>query len=219
VRTGLFAKHVVIPVCDGDGCGEQFTELLADMRQQYQPEGPFEEFCVVQIAECMWKLRRATRAERGSVRDFVLWKGDPPNAYRGAQPHMMALASLEKAKEEIRTTGTLCPTAEYAVFSILGLEPIDENYTPTEPKIDDKFLPFLDWLSRMAHNCVDNWLSCGEEMIDDYHASKALPPELVMNQILRYEKAAQKKLDWALQRLLESQQRRQKAHAPASIQV
>ena len=31
VRTGLFAKHVVIPVCDGDRSGEQFDKLLADL--------------------------------------------------------------------------------------------------------------------------------------------------------------------------------------------
>lgn len=128
VRTGLFAKHVVIPVCDGDGCGKQFTELLADVQQEFRPEGAFEEFCVVQIAECMWKLRRATRAERGSVRDFLMWEQDPPNAYKGARPYLQALSTLEKAKEEIRTTGTLSPTSLDAVFSILGLTRSKKDY-------------------------------------------------------------------------------------------
>ena len=252
VRTGLFAKHVVIPVCDGDGCGEQFTELLADVRQEFRPEGAFEEFCVEQIAECMWKLRRATRAERGSVRNFIVWEHDPPNVYQGAQPYMRALSTLEKAKKEIRTTGTLSPTSldavlsilrltrseknysrldeaeeeiritgtlspasSAAVLSILGLTPSEKNDSLTEPKVDHRFLPFLDWASNMAHNCADGWLSCGEEMIDDYHAVHALPSELAMNQILRYEKAAQKKFDWALQKLLESQERRRKTKARA----
>ena len=66
VRTGLFAKHVVIPVCDGDRSGEQFPKLLADLQQEFHPEGPSEEFWVVQMAECMWRLRRATWAEKGS---------------------------------------------------------------------------------------------------------------------------------------------------------
>ena len=40
-----------------------------------------------------------------------------------------------------------------------------------------------------------------------------------MDQILRYDRALQKKFDWALQKLLESQQRRRKAQAPVSVQV
>lgn len=58
----------------------------------------------------------------------------------------------------------------------------------------------------------------GEQMVRDFLATKALLPEATMNLIQRYEKAAQKKIDWALQRLLESQDRRQKAQ-PASVQV
>jgi hypothetical protein len=50
-----------------------------------------------------------------------------------------------------------------------------------------------------------------EEKREDFIAIRALPPDAIMNKILRYEKAAQKKYDWALQRLLQSQQRRQKA--------
>lgn len=47
----------------------------------------------------------------------------------------------------------------------------------------------------------------------------ALPSDYVINDIFRYETAAQKKFDWALQKLLESQQRRQKAQAPVSVQL
>jgi hypothetical protein len=54
---------------------------------------------------------------------------------------------------------------------------------------------------------------------DDYHAARALPQEGDMDQILRYDRALQKKFDWALQKLLESQQRRRKAQAPVSVQV
>ncbi len=37
-----------------------------------------------------------------------------------------------------------------------------------------------------------------------------------MDQLLRYDKALQKKIDWA-QKLLESQQRRQKAQTPRGL--
>src|ERR1022692_3132186 len=68
VRTGLFAKHVVIPLCDGEGSEEQFRALFVDLREEFQPEGPLEEFYVGEIAKSMWRFRRATYAEKGSVR-------------------------------------------------------------------------------------------------------------------------------------------------------
>jgi hypothetical protein len=58
-----------------------------------------------------------------------------------------------------------------------------------------------------------------QRMRPDYDAARAFPQEEDMDQILRYDRALQNKFDWALQRLLESQQRRQKAQASASVQV
>jgi hypothetical protein len=49
-----------------------------------------------------------------------------------------------------------------------------------------------------------------ERIEDNYCGSHSLPPEAEMNKNLRCRKAAQKDLDWALQRLLEFQQRRKK---------
>src|ERR1035441_9491227 len=66
--TGLVAKHLVIPLCDGEGTEKQFARLLADLQQEFQPEGPLEEFYVGEMAKSMWRLRRATCAEKGSVR-------------------------------------------------------------------------------------------------------------------------------------------------------
>src|ERR1019366_4102489 len=68
VKAGLFAKHVVIPLCDGEGSEEQFARLLADLKQKFQPEDPLEEFYVEDLAKSMWRIRRATCAEKGSVR-------------------------------------------------------------------------------------------------------------------------------------------------------
>ena len=51
VKAGLFAKQVVIPLCDGEGSEEQFARLLAELQQEFQPEvllaswfGPFRRF-------------------------------------------------------------------------------------------------------------------------------------------------------------------------------
>jgi hypothetical protein len=69
---GLFAKHVVIPVCDGYKPERDFQSLLDSLHQDFQPVGFYEEWLVVKIAECMWRLRRATRCESGSVREATI---------------------------------------------------------------------------------------------------------------------------------------------------
>jgi hypothetical protein len=70
VTLGLFAKHVVIPICDGYRPEKEFQTLLDGLHQDFHPVGFYEEWLVVKIAECMWRLRRATRCESGSVRGF-----------------------------------------------------------------------------------------------------------------------------------------------------
>src|SRR5664280_3120023 len=83
LMTGLFAKHVVIPLCDGEGSEEQFARLLADLEQEFPPEGPLEELYVEKLAKSVWRFRRATCAEKGSVRRrkvpdiYFDWKTKP----------------------------------------------------------------------------------------------------------------------------------------------
>jgi hypothetical protein len=76
--SGLFAKHVVNPICDGAASENEFRKLLDDLTVEFQPVGTFEGWLVVQIAEGMWRLRRATRCENGSVRNAVIWEDYPP---------------------------------------------------------------------------------------------------------------------------------------------
>ena len=51
VTLGLFAKHVVIPVCDGYEPERDFHALLDGLHDEYQPIGFYEEWLVVKIAE------------------------------------------------------------------------------------------------------------------------------------------------------------------------
>jgi hypothetical protein len=66
---GLFAKHVVIPICDGLKAEKDFQLLLDGLHQEFEPVGFYEEWLVAKVAESMWRLRRATRCESGSVRE------------------------------------------------------------------------------------------------------------------------------------------------------
>ena len=74
VTLGLFAKHGVIPIYDGYKPEKAFQALLDGLHQDFRPVGFYEEWLLVKVAECMWRLRRATRCESGSVRQSAIWK-------------------------------------------------------------------------------------------------------------------------------------------------
>jgi hypothetical protein len=212
LRTGLFAKHVVIPVCDGDGSGEQFGKLLADLQKEFQPEGPSEEFWVVQIAECMWRLRRATWAEKGSVQNAANWNGKPPSLLQQVGSHRNSISIVQRVQKEISDTGTLSPSSYERILPMLRIynsfTGAEETYSSTEPMIDPQLIASLNWMIVGLEKSIDNAIISKQQREEDYYAENALPPETIMNKILRYERSVQRKLDWALQKLLESQQRR-----------
>ena len=102
----LFAKHVVIPICDGYKSEGDFQSLLNGLHEEFQPIGLYEEWLVLKIAECMWRLRRATRCESGSVREATIW-----DQHRDKNQIIAGLASelclLGEAEEQLRDSGTL----------------------------------------------------------------------------------------------------------------
>jgi hypothetical protein len=73
VTLGLFAKHVAIPICDGYKPEKAFQALLDGLHQDFHPVGFYEEWLVLRIAGCMWRLRRASRCESGSGRQSASW--------------------------------------------------------------------------------------------------------------------------------------------------
>ena len=77
VTLALFAKHIVIPICDGYKSEKEFQSLLDGLHHEFQPVGIFEEWLVVKFGECMWRLRRAVLCENGSVRESAAWTRVP----------------------------------------------------------------------------------------------------------------------------------------------
>jgi hypothetical protein len=219
VITGLFAKHVVIPLCDGEGSEEQFAQLLADLKQEFRPEGPLEELYVEKLAKSMWRFRRATCAEKGSVR-----RGKLPDIYvrLKTKPITDAIGIVQSAQMEIKTTGTLSPAAYAAVLAeirrIQACGPqSEEGIILTEPKIDDQFLVLLERCRELLEMALEGVPRMLEEELENSFPTHALPSDSVVNDILRYEAAAEKRSDWALQKLLESQERRKKAQATVNV--
>src|SRR2546423_5314420 len=125
VTLGLFAKHVVIPCCDGYNAEKDFQSLLDGLHQEFQPIGSYEEWLVVEIAECMWRLRRATRFESGAVREAAIRNISSDNAKENDEI-MMALVNelhlLDSAEKEIRDSGSLSRKVYDQVAPLLETE-------------------------------------------------------------------------------------------------
>ena len=233
VKTGLFAEHVVIPKCDGgyyeddDDPNEQFSQLMEALQQEYKPEGPSEVFLVAQLAECMWKQRRMSRSERGLVVARVGLYGESSDAVTPIEQLTYEHSVLEKAQKEIATARTLSPVTYADVLMALELvrtgfvKPrwlqIKDDSSPSEVKLDDQFVASLEEAKAKLERVF--CFMMGKKKWSDHEAAHALPLEDDMDQLLRYDRALQKKFDWALQKLLESQQRRRKAQASRSVQV
>ena len=212
---GLFATHVVIPVCDGDDSDAEFQALLSGLHQQFQPEGTFEEWFVFKIAECMWRLRRATRCEYGSVRQSAV------SADHADYPKVIAdferqIVILSNAAQQLRSSGMLSQKSYEEVKPLVEetkLKSIqtEKDNTPIEAEIDrEEFLTCIK--SRMD---FVQWIYSGAagrqaEREEDRMAYSSLPATYDMDRILRYEERISKQLDWAWQRLVETQEARKK---------
>ena len=226
VTLGLFAKHVVIPICDGDGSDGEFRRLLNDLQQEFQPEGTFEEWLVVKIAESMWRLRRATRSEKGCVRTTTIWDERLPENDRFADFLAQQVCVLTEAEEQIRTTGGLSERVYAEVLPKVEEERLQRAQAEAgdklaAAKIDGEFMSCIQKRREVFESMIDASARLADDRYSDHLAYHSLPRADVMDKVLRHEGRVQKQLDWALQKLLECQQRRnlsarQGDHPPAS---
>src|SRR5262249_15711265 len=77
-----------------------------------------------------------------------------------------------------------------------------------DTKIGHEFFASLLWAIHKRRAIIRSAQQNFDKFWDDYRYGHAIPSEARMNQILRYERAAQKKFDWAYQRLMDLQLRR-----------
>jgi hypothetical protein len=102
---GLFAKDIVIVKGDGRESEAEFHALLDELAERYHPVGPLEEWLVARIAVCLWRLRRATRAENGAI---VLWNGDAKlkAMVQRSENLRMTVSTLPYARERLMEDST-----------------------------------------------------------------------------------------------------------------
>jgi hypothetical protein len=105
---------------------KDFKSLLDGLHQEFHPFGLYEEWLVLKIAECMWRLRRAARCESGSVRQSALWENRSSWEDRFENQHSMELLleiwALDLAEKELRDSGSLS----------------HENYQKVLPLVEEK---------------------------------------------------------------------------------
>lgn len=227
VTTSLFARHIVIPAHDEDDADpqKQFSGLLADLQKEYRPEGASEVFCVAQMAECMWKQRRISRSEKSLVETRARQQVRSHESHRRAsQLATYCFSTLEKALQEIQTTRTLSLETRTAMLRDLESLPdiglqvpklgASDDHGQNENGFNDQLVRAMEEDRARLFDGIGRMANLDE--LATTHAARVLPDADDLEQMLRYDKALQKKFDWALQRLLESQARRQRAAAAAS---
>ena len=67
-KHGLLSKAAIIEDGDAKEDPREQEDLLEALWEDLAPEGAMEEFLVDRIANCVWRLRRAQRAEVGEIR-------------------------------------------------------------------------------------------------------------------------------------------------------
>jgi hypothetical protein len=213
VTLGLFAKHVVIPVCDGYKPEKEFQSLLDGLHQDFEPVGFYEEWLVVKVAECMWRLRRATRCESGSVRGAPIWT-DRRDNNQLIESLRTEIWVLTEAEEQLRDTGTLSQKTYEQVVPLVE----EEKNNKIQSEKDDRRVE-TDFDREVFSTCIMDrkeslnsmYSALSRSQGDKWEARfdfNSLLPEHDMDRVLRYEEKMQRQIDWALQRLSDSQERR-----------
>jgi hypothetical protein len=214
VTLGLFAKHVVIPICDGYKPEKEFQALLDGLHQEFQPVGLYEEWLVVKIAECMWRLRRATRCESGSVQEAATWNADRYDSDQVIEAFTREMCILDQAERQLRDSGTLSQKTYREVAPLVEEErrksiQSEQDDEPIKAEIDHElFLTFITYRKEFVDSMCKGLANVEGKRSDARFDYNALLPECDMERVLRYEERMHRQIDWAVQRLLEAQERR-----------
>jgi hypothetical protein len=131
------------------------------------------------------------------------------------------IGTLTEAEEQLRNAGTLSQET-YAEVQPL----VEERQKQIQSAIDAKpvqthfdhrlFLSCITDRKKSLISMYDAFSRVQGDQYDARSAHHALPTAEDMDRILRYEERMHRQLDWALQRLLESQERRKASQSPTA---
>jgi hypothetical protein len=206
---GFFTKHVVIPLCDGDKAEKDFQMLLDGLYNEFEPAGFYEEWLVTRIAESMWRLRRATRCESGSVqKSSQMWETrESPDRrenlrLQDVQSDIFALASVE---EELRGLGAISQNTFERISPLIDKEQL-KKIRPDGSVKPGNLESFLEYVTNLKVSL--ELMHAAQSRLQDQRSEirfeyDALPKEADMDRILRYEERMHRLIESAIQRLSE----------------
>lgn len=158
----------------------------------------------------MWRLRRATRCESGSVRGLANSEIHGQVDQDLATKLKDRIRTLTDAENRLRDSGTLSKQVYIEVLPLIEerMQSESEN-EPAETNFDREVLLAV-LVERKKVLETYHWAvsETNERQSDALADHNALLPETDMDRVLRYEERMYRQLDWAMQRLLECQDRR-----------
>ena len=218
VTLGLFAKHVAIPYVDGDNVERKFRAFLDEIHREFLPSGVYEEWLVVRIGECMWRLRRATRCERGAI-------GVASGSVSVMDHNFKLFAQLHahrEAEAQLRSAGKLSPALYEKFLPVIETIQQKRSQDREDSKLRDVGCNRQELLAHISGEraSLEQNIEANRRlssMYEDDHADyDALLPAEDMERILRYEEKMLRQIDWAVQRLMEAQERRRTIEIPTA---
>jgi hypothetical protein len=231
IRHGLF----VSPTTDFEALYEtpqEYEDLLNGLRDQHQPLGRAEEVEVERIAQCYWRLRRASRYENAvnlvARRDLGNRELAEQREYcqERVKEEQAIILQLQSAKKEIEDTGEIAQELKQRIFSLVpGVEGLwsaldkDTQELIQELSISNKRLPKLSPQMRsrvVAMSTIARLTAHFEQVgkrrwtnvLETAIGQHAIPNREALDRLLRYETTIDRSLTRAIDRLERLQRRR-----------
>lgn len=235
VKHGLFAREIVVTEGDGKENVQEFMALMATLKREHNPVGYLEELQVEKIAKAIWRLRRATRYETGSILaktanvrvDAHLRQSDQLISFRvaplGFQNDMRqfslgiktTIEILDRAEQEIRSH-RLSQQQYDLLLAYFGRDIALADYWGALKTRKDSLGDFqenvLEWIAknRERHAAALQVITEKEELeLQAKLACGSLP--LDAKKILRYENELDRQIQAALETLAELQKKRRES--------
>jgi hypothetical protein len=129
------------------------------------------------------------------------------------------ICALGEAERQLRESGTLSQKTYREVTRLLEEEErkrieSEKDNEPLKAEIDHElFLTYITDRKGFLDSMYKSLIKIEEDRFDARFDHDSLPPEDDMDRILRYEERMHRQIDWAVQRLLESQERRTTLHS------
>ncbi|MGP0020272.1 MAG: hypothetical protein ACLPHP_17000 [Candidatus Sulfotelmatobacter sp.] len=241
LKHGFFARDTVDFLAHGED-RRAYAKLLKGLRDGYQPVGMAEELEVELISVCWWKLKRARRCADKSNRAARYDFGSATRERRRRRlesdlPMGKVIRQLQNAEEEIKGRGEVQRELKRAIFETMPTLELEWPgfETSAQRVIDDpmwqKEFPVgspkelasqLAWCTAsLAVKTLSRRMSkLTDELLTELETAEYLIPlPDSLDRVQRYESAAERSLNRAIERLDHLQRCRKEEPVPPSVNV